>query len=206
MAGRGRWSLGLVALLGAGCQAEDIRSRPEEREAAARSAARQAAVLEAPPTPELAVRFVGAASSEVLPGERSRQGDPSWRKGKPARAGELEVLTSAQSALAGERISVEVSTREHSMVRAEVFRLGFYGGAGALKVWSGGPYRVSTLPPCPRPSSGPRAPCPERQTFAFQVAEEWAPGLYLVKVMRSDGRRSFTSLMVRSRRGAKPPP
>lgn len=160
-------------------------------------------MLKATPSSELAVRFVGATTSESLPVERSRRGDPSWRKGKPARPGELEVVTSAQSALAGESISVAVSTREAASVRAEVFRLGVYGGAGALKVWSGGPYAVSTLPACTRASSAPLAPCPERQTFSFQITEEWVPGLYVIKVMRPDGRRSFTSLVVRNVRAAE---
>jgi hypothetical protein len=118
--------------------------------------------------------------SEAHPGQRAGQGDPSWRKGRPASSRELKVSTSTQSALAGERIFVKVSTRETSVVRAEIFRLGVYGGAGALRVWSGGPYTVSTPPPCPRASGGPGTSCPERQTFSFEIGEEWAPGLYLV--------------------------
>jgi hypothetical protein len=105
------------------------------------------------------------------------------------------VTPSTQAALAGEQISVKVSASEGSVVRAEVFRLGVYGGTGALKVWSGGPYTVATLSQCSR------APCPERQTFSFEVARDWEPGLYLVKVTRADGTRSFTSIVVKA-----PPP
>jgi hypothetical protein len=206
MAGRGRWSLGLVALLWVGCQEESTRSRREESKAPARLAAAGAAVLKVAPSSSLEVRFVGTTASEARPAERSPRGDPSWRKGRPARPGELEVGTSTQSALAGESILVEVSTRDASMVRAEVFRLGFYGGAGALKVWSGGPYTASTQAACPRASKDARAPCPNRQTFSFQVSDEWVPGLYLVKVTRPDGRRSFTSLVVRNSRVAEPSP
>ena len=98
----------------------------------------------------------------------------------------------------GERISVTVSAGGASAVRAEVFRLGVYGGTGAVKVWSGGPYTVSTL------SGGSQAPCPERPTFSFEVAQDWTPGLYLVKVTRADGLRSFTSIVVTARQPSEP--
>jgi hypothetical protein len=93
---------------------------------------------------------------------------------------------------------VEVSTPEASAVRAEIFRLGVYGGTGALKVWTGGPFTVSTLPGC----SGVQ--CTARQHFSFVVDDDWAPGLYLVKVTRADGLRSFTSLVVKARQAEEP--
>jgi hypothetical protein len=143
---------------------------------------------------------------EAPAGARAPSGDPSWRNGKPASAEELEVSTSAQAALAGEQVAVEVSSRDDTMVRAEIFRLGFYGGAGALRVWNGGNYAVAPRPACARVTVGARALCPERRTFAFEVAGDWEPGLYLVKVTRSDGRRSFTSLVIKDRNSAVQPP
>jgi hypothetical protein len=102
------------------------------------------------------------------------------------------VTPSTQAAQVGEQISVKVATHEGAAVHAEVFRLGVYGGQGALKVWSGGPYTVSTASRCSSPA------CPERQTFSFEVARHWEPGLYLVKVTRADGTRSFTSIVVKA--------
>jgi hypothetical protein len=147
----------------------------------------------------VAVRFVSAKGTERL-----RRGDPSWRKGRAAGPGELLVSTSTQSALSGERISVTVSAREDAAVRAEIFRLGVYGGAGALKVWSGGPYSVSTLSPCVRAVDSASAQCPKQQTFSFEISKDWEPGLYLVKVSRPDGLKSTASLVVKDRRAAEP--
>jgi hypothetical protein len=93
---------------------------------------------------------------------------------------------------------VEVSAREASVVRAEVFRLGVYGGTGAAKVWSSEPFTVATLPRCSQGS------CPARQSFSFEISRDWAPGLYLVKVTRADGLRSFTSLVVKERQAEQP--
>lgn len=102
------------------------------------------------------------------------------------------MTPSTQAAQVGEQISVKVAAHEGAAVHAEVFRLGVYGGQGALKVWSGGPYTVSTASRCSSPA------CPERQTFSFEVARHWEPGLYLVKVTRADGTRSFTSIVVKA--------
>jgi len=182
MIGSGAWVLGAMAWLWAGGGAGDARSRHEQNREAVR----------------LQVQPASAPASKARSVAARQQGDPTWRKGQPASPGELQVAPSAQAALAGEQISVKVSAREGSMVRAEVFRLGVYGGTGALKVWSGGPYTVSTLTRCSR------APCNERQTFSFEIARDWAPGLYLVKVTRADGLRSFTSIVVKAPQAAGP--
>lgn len=187
MWGGGPWGWGLVVLLWAGCQQAEASPRHEEKVAMARPSAREVAPLSAPVAPE-----------------QARRGDPSWRRGKAAGPGELEVLTSAQTAQAGEQISVDVASQGAPVVRAEVFRLGVYGGAGALKVWSGRPSPVSTPATCSRAPGRARVSCAERMTFSFEIAEDWAPGLYLVKVTRSDGLRSFSSLVIQERKSAGP--
>ncbi|WP_224249175.1 N,N-dimethylformamidase beta subunit family domain-containing protein [Hyalangium gracile] len=142
------------------------------------------------------MRFVSAPEPRAR--EASLQGDPSWRKGRPASPGELHVSSSTQAARPGEHISVEVSARESAVVRAEVFRLGVYGGSGAAKVWSSEPITVSAQARCAR------AACPARQSFSFEISRDWEPGLYLVKVTRLDGLRSFTSLVVKERPPEEP--
>ena len=151
-----------------------------------------------PAAAEPLVRFASAPAAEPRSHESTLLGDASWRKGRPASPGELQVFSSTQSALAGERISVEISAREASVVHAEVFRLGVYGGTGAAKVWSSGPLEMSTQPRCARAS------CPARKSFSLEVARDWEPGLYLVKVKRADGLRSFTSLVVKDGRAEEP--
>ncbi|HVG62631.1 MAG TPA: N,N-dimethylformamidase beta subunit family domain-containing protein, partial [Hyalangium sp.] len=179
MVGSGLCVVGAVAWLWAGGLSGEARVRHLENRDSARGFVRGA-------------KGVSAPASERRTGDTSPQGDPSWRKGRPASPAELQVTVSSPAALAGERISVEISTHDGAPVRAELFRLGVYGGTGAAKVWSGGPYTVSTAVRCSR------APCPGRQAFSFEVARAWAPGLYLVKVTRADGLRSFTSIIVKA--------
>jgi hypothetical protein len=184
MVGSGLCVLGAAAWLWTGGLGGEARIRHLENRDSARG------LVEA--------KGVSAPAPEPRTGDNPLQGDPSWRKGWPASPAELQVTVSSPSALAGERISVEISTHDGAPVRAELFRLGVYGGTGAAKVWSGGPYTASMVVRCSR------VPCPGRQSFSFEVARAWAPGLYLVKVTRADGLRSFTSIVVKAPQAKEP--
>ena len=193
------WAVGAVAFLVAGGLGDEARVRHLENGGAARGPVREASSrIEAPSASKRAPRDESAPASEPRTLDGNLRGDPSWRKGRPASPAELQVTVSSPATLVGERISVEVSTHDGAPVRAELFRLGVYGGTGAAKVWSGGPYTVSTALPCSR------APCPRRQNFSFEVARGWEPGLYLVKVTRADGSRSFTSIVVKAPPAGEP--
>lgn len=185
MVGSGLCVVGAVAWLWAGGLEGEARIRHLENRNSSRGLVRE-------------VKGVSAPAPEPRTGDNALQGDPSWRKGRPASPTELQVTVSSPAALAGERISVEISTHDGAPVRAEIFRLGVYGGTGAAKVWSGGPYTVSKEARCSRTL------CPGRQSFSFEVARAWAPGLYLVKVTRADGLRSFTSIVVKAPQAEEP--
>jgi hypothetical protein len=192
MVGWTPWGL-LVWVLGT-CSVQDKPAERFELPVTA-SVARRQSEFEVP-----AVRFVRAKATEV----RQVRGDPSWRHGKPAKPGELEVHVSLNAAQAGEPVTVTVSTPGAADLRVEVFRQGFYGGAGALKVWDGGVRQAATAAPCPRVKDVAVRPCPVQETFSFAVGEQWAPGLYLVKVTRADGVRSLRPLLVKARPAATP--
>lgn len=191
MVGWTPWGV-LVWVLGA-CSVQDRPAERFEPPVAASVAWRQAG-FEGP-----AVRFVRAKASEA---RQARRGDASWRRGKPAKPGELDVHVSLSSAQWGEPVTVKVSTPGAADLRVEVFRQGFYGGAGALKVWDGGSRKAATAAPCPRVQDVAVRPCPAQETFSFTVEKDWSPGLYLVKVTRADGVRSLHSLLVKARPAA----
>jgi hypothetical protein len=193
------WAVGAVAWLWAGGLGDEAHLRHLENGGAARAPVREASSrIEAPSAPQRAARDVDAPASKPRARDSHLRGDPSWRKGRPASPAELQVKVSSPAALSGERISVEVSTRDGAPIRAEVFRLGVYGGTGAARVWSGGPYTISTA------QRFSRVPCPRSQSFSFEVARGWEPGLYLVKVTRADGLRNFTSIVVKAPQAKEP--
>lgn len=136
--------------------------------------------------------------------ENARPGDPTWRSGLVAAAGEVELFASTDSAEAGMDVGVKVSVRgAPQAITARVYRLGHYGGAGARLVWSGGPFEARQQADCPRSAATGRVECAWDETFRFRVGDDWVSGLYLVKVERADGYKRFTPLVVRDYRAAE---
>ncbi|MRI86856.1 hypothetical protein FGE12_01595 [Aggregicoccus sp. 17bor-14] len=137
-----------------------------------------------------------------IPAENAKPGDTSWRQGSSAPPGTVELYASLDSAKAGDTVSVKVSTRSPGTISATVYRLGYYGGAGARKVWSGSAFDTRTQAPCPRDSTTGRVECAWDDTFSFKVGDDWVSGFYLVKVSYS-GYKRFTPFIVRDDRAAE---
>jgi len=152
--------------------------------------------------------FAGSPGSDNLNPvqiENLLPGSPLWRWGAVAGSRQLEIYLSTDSQVAGGYVSVKVSSDVPSRIDAEIYRLGYYGGDGARLVWSGGPYDISTQPTCPRQSGTNRVECSWNETFYFQIPYDWLCGVYLVKVIRSDGERfkRFAPFVLPDRRPAE---
>src|SRR3954453_18477424 len=65
--------------------------------------------------------------------ENARPGSPSWQY-PLASAGAIEGYSSVTSVRPGAMLRLHVSTRPAERYRVEVYRLGWYGGAGARLV------------------------------------------------------------------------
>ncbi len=138
-----------------------------------------------------------------IPAENKKPGEPLWRAGRQANAGQIELYLSTDSAAAGEKVGVRVSTDGPQAITAEVFRLGYYGGAGARRVWSGGPFEAGKQAACPRDPHTSRVECNWPDTFTLSVGADWLSGIYLVKLRRADGFKRFAPLVVRDGRAAE---
>src|SRR4051812_36537600 len=178
--GRGRWWLWMVLLLGA-CREHPPGVLPD------------GGTEPPPPPPPPAFRF---ERPNPIPTENALPGDRSWRSGRSGSAGEVQLYVSTDSAAAGDAVTARVSTRVAGPVTAEVFRIGHYGGAGARRVWSGGPFETARQPACPMDASTGRVECHWADAFSFTVGADWVSGLYAVKVTRPDGFRSFAPFVV----------
>jgi len=135
--------------------------------------------------------------------ENQRPGNPGWFSGRQSNSGEVEVYASLESAEKGDTVEIKVSSARDDQVRAEIYRLGDYGGAGARRVWQGGPFAVTRQPTCPQDPSTGRVECSWSETFRFVVGDDWVSGLYLVKVIRTDDFRRFAPFVVRDHRAAE---
>ncbi|MBM4380110.1 MAG: hypothetical protein FJ086_12580, partial [Deltaproteobacteria bacterium] len=81
-----------------------------------------------PPGPDAGARRI---RPNPIPEENALPGEPRWADGQRSRQHEVDLYLSTDSASAGGSFSVRVSTSVHAEVTLEVFRLGYYGGAGA---------------------------------------------------------------------------
>lgn len=142
-------------------------------------------------------------SENPILAENLLPGDWDWRDGISAHHREVELYASTEAASVGETISVKVSANAASRVTASVYRIGHYGGAGARKVWTGGPYAVSEQAACATDAKTGRVSCEWKDTFTFQVEPSWTSGLYAIKVLREDGFKRFYPFVVRDLRAAE---
>ncbi len=78
----------------------------------------------------------------------------------------------------------------HSVTRRvslAIFRLGWYGGSGARKVWSFQDVPARAQPRCSPPFPGP-VQCPWTRTLRVAMGPDWVSGVYLVKAVDLMGR------------------
>ncbi|RCH69773.1 hypothetical protein DT019_07815 [Streptomyces sp. SDr-06] len=128
--------------------------------------------------------------------ENDRPGDADWRlKGRGAEH-EVEGYADRTSVASGESFRLHVHTTARTF-RAEAFRMGWYGGALARKVWESGPLR-GTRQPAAQVEPGTytvTAPWPAGPEIA---TKDWPEGSYLIRLTADSGGQRYVPVTVRS--------
>lgn len=127
----------------------------------------------------------GAAGANPVSLENARAGTHAWAAAPTSAAA---LYASEISARPGDYVHLHVSAPAGSRYRIEVYRLGWYGGAGGRLVECLPGCRTdepgTPQEPAPAPSSDPSAP-PVRArwpiTDTFVVGRRWPSGYYLVR-------------------------
>ena len=151
----------------------------------------------------IALRLAAAVHAQPLnPTARENQqpGATDWEITRPALAREIEGYASMTSVNAGDPIDLFVSTRDARYI-VDVFRMGWYGGAGARQV--AGPIERDAIAqdaPAADPSTG-LAECRWRDPLTLptrDAAGPWPSGVYLARLTaRPSGAQSFIVFVVR---------
>jgi hypothetical protein len=137
-----------------------------------------------------------AAASNPITIENARPGTSQWKLNNPALQHQIEGYVSATSFNRGETVSIYVNTAA-STFNLDVFRMGYYNGAGARHVYSaanlkGGAQRL----PCLNPDGV--IECDWNVSHAFTVpattdptqSNYWTSGVYLARIMANDSARN----------------
>lgn len=144
----------------------------------------------------------GASSgSNPIVEENKKAGDPSWKLTLAAKNREIEGFASATSVNRGDNISFFVNTIDSTYTVA-IYRMGWYGGAGARLV--SGPVTLNGIQQ-PQPTPAPVTSLIECQwqsnyqvTTSSSDPTDWASGFYLAKLTaQTSGTQAYIVFVVR---------
>jgi N,N-dimethylformamidase beta subunit-like, C-terminal len=166
--------------------------------AAQPAAAGQTPIREPAPAATQSPPPAGTPSPIVV--ENATPGTPDWEISTPALAREIEGYASRTSVNRGDSIDLFVSTRD-ARYTIDVFRMGWYGGAGARRV--AGPIdRAGILQDVPAPAPVTRLiECRWREPYSLETRDAsgpWPSGVYLARLTaHPSNNQSFIVFVVR---------
>jgi hypothetical protein len=118
------------------------------------------------------------ARENLRPGSTDWQLTRVWPNASEYRTSLIEGYCSHQSIAAGDTLEVFVSTDPASQFKLEIFRMGYYGGAGARLMSTHGPVRGTTQPVPPIGERRLRE-CQWEPSVAVPIPADWSSGVYL---------------------------
>jgi hypothetical protein len=128
--------------------------------------------------------------------ENTRAGTSSWQLDNPALAHEIEGYASHTSVNRGDSIDLFVHTTSPAYT-IEVFRLGWYGGAGARSMLSA-QTRTGVAQIMPAPAADGLIECAWTEPLTLAIPTDWTSGVYLAKLSTSDTHeQSYITFVVR---------
>ena len=125
------------------------------------------------------------AQPELIAAENRRPGQVDWQltrlrldKRDGFRSPWIEGYCSKQSVAARDSLDIFVSSNPAEKFQIEIFRMGYYGGAGARLMTTLGPFRGVTQPD---PELGPNRlrECQWEPCTRLVIPDDWPSGVYL---------------------------
>jgi len=146
---------------------------------------------------------------QLIAGENQEKGDSDWLLTNARidpktryRCPWIEGYCSRTSVRAGDSIDLMVSTNPPSPFTIDIYRTGFYGGAGARKLTTLGPFPGKTQPD---PEIGPNRvrECRWEPAATLKIPQDWPSGVYLGKLTAEKEKfQSYVIFIVRDDRPA----
>jgi len=156
-------------------------------------------------TPRLAPPSVlsSIASASPIALENAKKGSSDWRLHSARSNHRIAGYASRTSVSAGASFDVYVDTRA-ATYRADIFRMGYYGGAGGRRVASIDGLVGHRQSSCETTTVRHTVQCDWQRSFRVDTHTDWESGVYLVKLSASDGTQSWVPFVVRERSPAAP--
>jgi hypothetical protein len=141
----------------------------------------------------LGIVLTAAAQSNPVQIENAKPGSTDWLLTRVARHDDeiyelgwrrrrgIEAYASHTSVKAGDTLNVHVSTYPANQYSVSIYRIGYYGGAGARLMRTIGPLQ-GTVEPTPQDGSRNVIECNWKVGFSLEIPKEWLSGVYIGKL------------------------
>lgn len=137
--------------------------------------------------------------AQLIKTENAKPGAADWQltrvnpnAGSGFRTTLIEGYCSKQSVAAGDSIDIMVSSDPATDFTIEIFRTGYYGGAGARLMKKLGPFKGKTQP-TPEPERGERQlyECQWEPAVSLEIPDDWPSGVYLGRLTTTTDKTGF---------------
>jgi len=121
---------------------------------------------------------------DLIRKENAREGSRDWQltrvrlNSAKFRAPDIEGYCSRQSVAAGETLDIMVSTSPAQDFIIEIFRIGYYNGAGARLMKTLGPFHGKPQA-VPKPAAKNLHECRWEPAVSLTIPDDWPSGVYL---------------------------
>lgn len=138
----------------------------------------------------------GPITADWVRNENRFIGDAMWLKGPTTNSNNLCGYASATSFVIGDTALFHLSARVPT-ITVKMYRLGYYGGAGARLV-----HLFSSVPvqpqPTPKPDSFGTVDCQWPVSLSVPIDHTFLPGQYVLRLEDAAGQYQFVPFMIRS--------
>jgi len=138
-------------------------------------------------------------SANPIAHENAQEGSADWQLtrvrlngGNGFRAADIEGYCSRQSVQAGEALEIFVSTETPRPFQIEIFRTGYYGGRGARRMTTLGPFE-GIKQPTPEPGEKNLHECQWKPCTSLTIPADWLSGVYLgrLSLIEDDPKKGY---------------
>ena len=149
----------------------------------------------APHATRATVDGVSLPTSRAIIAENARTGT-AWWVTTAQNAGDIEGYADHVSAQVGDTVTLRVNTKATTF-HVEAFRMGYYQGIGARRVWQSAevPGVRQAPPSLIQPTN--TIECAWTPSIQIVIGQTWPPGTYLLKLVGATGEQGFVPLCIR---------
>jgi hypothetical protein len=183
-----------LLLVAVGCGSSAKTQQPATTSGSSGSPAPGGTGMPIPPA-QAPPAMIDSPQPNAITRENALPGASDWPLTPPALNHAVEGYGDQISIHPGDVVTVRVSVASPASVSWRVYRMGWYSGAGARAVQSGGPIQVTPQPACSRNRITSRVECSWQKAFTVATGGDWVSGVYLIK-LHIEGGESYVPFVI----------